>query len=93
MANPARSKTGAKLPTPATLKKLIRQGYGRNQIARRYDVSPARVRDRLTELGLEALTDGMPKPDVQISIIFLETREGLISLPRVSMIASMEKYA
>ncbi|KQR30491.1 hypothetical protein ASF91_17090 [Rhizobium sp. Leaf155] len=89
----ARSKTGAKLPTPNTLKKLIRQGYGRNQIATRYDVSPARVRDRLTELGLKAPTNGMPGPMPMVSIIFLETREGLVSLPRVSMIASMEKYA
>lgn len=42
---------------------------------------------------LKAPTNGMPKPDFQISIIFLEAREGLVSLPRVSMIASMEKYA
>lgn len=89
----ARSKTGAKLPAPGAIKKLIRQGYGRNQIAARYDVTPGRVRERLKELGLKAPADGTPKPDFKISIMFLGTREGLISLPRVSMIASMEKYA
>ncbi len=86
-------KTGAKLPAPGAIKKLIRQGYGRNQIAARFDVSPGRVRERLKELGLEAPADGTPKPDIKISIMFLGTREGVISLPRVSMIASMEKYA
>ncbi|WHA40942.1 hypothetical protein [Agrobacterium larrymoorei] len=93
MLNHTRSKSGSKLPPGDALKKLIRQGFGRNQIAERYSVTPSRVRERLKELGLNAPVNGKPKPDFQISTMTLETPEGLISLPRVSMIASMEKYA
>lgn len=82
-----------KLPKPDVLRRLVRQGHGRNQIAAIYGVQPERVRKRLRELRLETPIDQEPQDFLKHRPLSIKLHGGRVTLPFVSMIADMEKYA
>lgn len=82
-----------KLPKADVLQKLVRQGHGRKQIAEIYGVQPERVRKKLKELRLDAPLDQEPHSFMRHRPLTLRRDGARITLPFISMIASMEKYA
>ncbi|MCZ7466423.1 hypothetical protein [Rhizobium rhizogenes] len=82
-----------KLPNADALRQLVREGNGRTQIAARYGVTQDRVRARLKELGMKAPLYRVARPAEKLPTMTLRTDSGPISLPRISIIQDMEKYA
>lgn len=86
-------KHSGKLPSVETLKNLVRDGHGSNQIADLYGVTQEYTRQRLKYFGLTPPRNSEPRPLAIRPTMQLRHPQGPITLPRVSMIASMEKYA
>ena len=85
---------GGKLPTLDALKAHVGEGYGSNQIADRYGVTREYTRQRLKEFGLTPPHDRQPRPSETPTVTMkLFSPTGPITLPRVSMLSHMGKYA
>ncbi|WP_146258630.1 hypothetical protein [Agrobacterium rosae] len=82
-----------KLPSAEELANLVREGHGSNQIAERFGVTGDHTRKRLKDLGLTPPKDSQPRPRSARRVMQLHGQHGPISLPRVSMLTDMEKYA
>lgn len=82
-----------KLPSAEELANLVREGHGSNQIAARFGVTGDHTRKRLKDLGLTPPKDSQPRPNRTRKVMRLNSQHGAISLPRVSILAHLEKYA
>lgn len=87
------SPNNTKLPPAPKLQELVNQGYGRNQIAAMYGVSLDHARKILKECGIIAPRSRDPNAQSPTPIMTLYVEGWPVTLPRVSMIATMEKYA
>lgn len=87
------SPNNTKLPPAEVLLEWVNKGYGRNQIAARYGVSLDHMRKILNAYGIIAPRSRDPErlPNTPIMTLYIDGKP--ISLPRASMIATMEKYA
>ncbi|MGV1870914.1 hypothetical protein [Agrobacterium rosae] len=93
MTAPNMNSYSGKLPNADGLKQRVREGFGSNQIANRYGVSGDYVRKRMKQLDLNPPRDSVPQRSRNWPTVQLRSREGLISLPRVSILSHLEKYA
>ncbi|MBB3944675.1 transposase [Rhizobium skierniewicense] len=84
---------GGKLPDGETLQKLVNDGYGKKQIAERYGVTADHVHRRLKKLGVTSPMDSKPQPARTYPVMQLRGPQRRITLPHVSILAQMEKYA
>lgn len=84
---------GGKLPSIEMLEKLVSDGYGKKQIAERFGVTRDHVHKRMKKLGVTSPNDSHPKPTRTYPVMRLRGSERRITLPHVSILANMEKYA
>lgn len=84
---------GGKLPDADKLRKLVADGYGKKQIAERYGVSRDHVSRRLKRMGMTPPFDSQPAQPRQYPVMQLRGQQSRITLPHVSILAHLEKYA
>lgn len=82
-----------KLPSEQALRKLVRDGYGSNQIADRFGVKRDYVRSRLKSFGLAPPADRQPPTIGVPRTMQFHGPGGPVTLPRISIISDLERYS